>query len=467
MRLLIVYPSMGLAMTMNHGVTALSAVLKQAGHEVSLLHLSNFDLGDALQQITKAAPDVIAISLTENHREQMSSLAVGIKKENKDIKIFAGGPFPSAYREWIDECEALDGLCYGEGEMSFLDVLNKLQKKEDYTATLGFWFRKDGEIIKNEPHPIADNLDSLPMPDLSIFDRQTILNYPAFSLSRGCPFKCAYCCASLYGQRETGGAAVRYKSPERAIAEIKEMIKVYDPPLLVFDDDTFFKSKTWLQTFAELYKKEVKRPFVCNTRPETVTDELVLLLKEANCSMIAIGIESGDEELRKQVLQRKMSDERIVEAFATIRKHGIKGASFNMVGFPTETRERFRKTIDLNRRINPDVVQLTIFYPYHGTALGDLAYEKGYIVRHGYPTYFGRGTLDLPGFSLKEIEKEALFFVYNVYKDVDRKRAILGLAQAFGRRYPTLYRTVKKTLYKLKIWRIGQSHVAQPEKNAA
>lgn len=337
-------------------------------------------------------------------------------------------------------------------------VLDRIGRNENYSVTPGFWFRAGSRTVRNEPYPIADNLDELPLPELGVFDRQSILNYPAFSLSRGCPFKCAYCCASLYGERETGAAAVRIKSPARAIAEIQDMLTRYDPPLLVFDDDTFFKSKTWVHKFAALYKKEIGRPFTCNTRPETVNDDLVRVLKEANCSMISIGIESGDQELRREVLHRRMTDDRIVQAFETIRKHGIAAASFNMVGFPGESRERFQKTIALNRRVRPDLLQLTIFYPYRGTALGDLAHAQGYVVRRDYPTYFGRGTLDLPGFTLKAIEREALFFTYNVFKPVDRRRAVLGLAQSFGYRYPRLYCLVKKGLYQLKLTRPGWSH---------
>lgn len=457
MRLLIVYPNMGLEMTLNHGITALSACAKQAGHEVSLLHLSTFKINRALQEVERARPDVIGISLTENHREQMELLATEIKKK-QDVKMFAGGPFPSAYREWLEECPALDGICYGEGELPFVSVLDHLARNEDYTHTAGFWFRDGDRIVRNEPHPLPDSLDGMPMPDLDIFDKRTILNYPAFSFSRGCPFKCTYCCAPLYGQRETGSTAVRYKSPERAITEIQDLLSRYDAPVLCFDDDTFFKSKGWVRKFSELYTKEIRRPFACNTRPETVNEELVRILREANCVLIAIGIESGDEDLRAQVLQRRMTDDRIAQAFEIIHKHGIRTASFNMVGIPGETKERFRKTITLNQRIKPNLIQQTIFYPYHGTALGDLAHKEGYAVRRGYPTYFGRGTLDLPGFSLREIEREALFFEYNVYKDADRKRAIRGLAQSFGRRYPTAYRGVKKALTLLRLWHSGRWH---------
>jgi len=153
-----------------------------------------------------------------------------------------------------------------------------------------------------------------------------------------------------------------------------------------------------------------------------------------------------------------MSDDRIVEAFDLIRKHGIKSASFNMVGIPGETRERFARTIALNRRIRPDLVQQTIFYPYRGTELGDLAHREGLVVRHGYPNYFGRGTLSLPGFSRRQIEREALFFEYNVYRGVDQWRAVQALAQSFGRRYPAAYQTMKKTLVRSRLWHSGAWH---------
>ncbi len=455
MRVLIVYPNMGLEMTMNHGITSLSGSLKHAGHDTALLHLRTFDPDQAVEDVVKASPDVIGISLTENHRLQMETLARRLKERVK-IPIFAGGPFPSAYHHWLEELEALDGLCYGDGDLSFVELLDCMERGKDHTGTRGFWFRAGGRIIKNPPYPLLDDLDSLPMPDLEIFGEQTILNYPAFSFSRGCPFKCTYCCAPLYGQEQTGSTAVRYKSPERAIQEINTMLAWCNADVLAFDDDTFFKSKTWVRKFTELYKSEVRRPFACNTRPETINEELIQLLKDANCVLIAIGIESGDEEIRTMTLKRRMKDERIIEAFDIVRRQGIATSAFNMVGIPGETRERFKKTIELNARIRPDIIQHTIFYPYRGTELGDLAYKNGYVVREGYPTYFGRGTLSLPGFSLTEIEREALMFEYKVCKSFDRRRALKGLARAAGRRYPRAFSRVKGLLSMLNLRRYGK-----------
>jgi len=145
-----------------------------------------------------------------------------------------------------------------------------------------------------------------------------------------------------------------------------------------------------------------------------------------------------------------MTDERIAQAFEIIRKYEIKSASFNMVGFPGD-HGAIQETIALNQRIKPDLIQHTIFYPYRGTALGDLAHREGYVVRNGYPTYFGRGTLDLPRVPAAEIERQALLF------DTTSTRAAVADAPSGSRavvrtalsgRVPS----VKKVLITLNLW---------------
>lgn len=131
---------------------------------------------------------------------------------------------------------------------------------------------------------------------------RAIKNYPSFSFSRGCPFKCTYCCAALYQQWENG-ATVRYKSPARALLEIKDLLGIYDAPVLNFDDDTFFKSKEWLREFLDLYTREIRKPFACNTRPETVSDEIVSMLKEANCEYISVALVVPDGD-RSRIAHR-------------------------------------------------------------------------------------------------------------------------------------------------------------------
>lgn len=447
MKILLIHPNMGLERIMNHGIVSLSAAIKSKGYDCKAIQIQNYFPSKLLKMIRRIYPDIIGISLTENYRTQMEDLGKLLKAQ-LGIKIFVGGPFPSAYPEWINDCEWMDGLCIGEGERSFTEVIAKISRNQDYTDTLGFWFRDKERIIKNDYYPLDIDLDKLPLPDIEIFDKETILNYPAFSFSRGCPFNCTYCCAPLY--RKRFGNKIRFKSPERAIQEIKQMIRYCDPKILYFDDDTFLKSREWLVKFLKLYKVEINRHFSCNSRPETINEELIVMLRDAKCSSIGIGLESGDEEIRIRMLNRHISNEKIIEAFEICRKFGINTFTFNMVGIPGETKETFENTLKLNKLIKPSMTQISIFYPYRGTVLGELAYEQGLVVKKdGYVSYFGHGIISLPEFPLREIETAALWFRYNVFKGYDYKKSCYLFCIDWLTQYPEVFRFVKSLVRKL------------------
>jgi anaerobic magnesium-protoporphyrin IX monomethyl ester cyclase len=157
---------------------------------------------------------------------------------------------------------------------------------------------------------------------------------------------------------------VRWKSPQKAVNEIKQLIMYSKPNEINIDDDTLTKNPEWLISFCDLYKDMCKVPFYCNSRPELLNPTLVKALCEAGCLGIGIGIESGSERIRSEVLGRPMSDEIIKSAFSTVKKFGIKTWSFNMVGVPTESAEDLKKTIELNDIVSPDFVRISIFTQY-------------------------------------------------------------------------------------------------------
>lgn len=126
---------------------------------------------------------------------------------------------------------------------------------------------------------------------------------------------------------------------------------------LYVDDDTFLKNPRWVTDFCERYSSEVGVPFYCNARPETVRLDLCRRLKAAGCMAIGIGIESGNERIRREVLSRGMSNDRIVRAFQLAHEAGLKTWSFNMVGIPGETLSDFMDTVTLNDRVRTDYVR--------------------------------------------------------------------------------------------------------------
>jgi len=430
LKILFVHPVAGQNPTFVYGIGSLSAVLKAEGHETSLLKLINSNYDSACEAIGSAAPDLMAISCTSLHWPLVKDFSRRVK-EQFSIPIFVGGSHTTMFPESLLETESIDGVCRGEGELALLELINRLNKGSEYPDVANFWFRKNGEIIQNEVRSLIDDLNKLPIADRSIFPAQDILNYTNFTFSRGCPYNCSYCCNSTLKSIYKGkGAAIRFRSVANALEEIGLVVERYHPHHLFFDDDTFVKNGRWLEEFCSEYPRHFNVPFSCNARPELITRKIAGLMKSAGCAGIIIGVESGDEALRKQVLNRSMTDKQIIESFDIARESGLQVSSFNMIGIPGETPAGFQKTIKLNQIIRPDTIQLSTYYPFPGSALGDMCYEKGYIkeeVLSSTYNYFEESVLQLPDFSNADINRLRRRFQYNVYRKYSLKKALLSL----------------------------------------
>jgi len=151
----------------------------------------------------------------------------------------------------------------------------------------------------------------------------------------------------------------------------------------------------------------VGMPFYCAARPETCSDKNLELLKKAGCFMVLIGLECGDEDYRRKMMNRKMTNRLIIEVCRRLKKHGILIWTFNMVGMPGETRKHILKTVLLNWRIGPDFAMTSIFYPFKGTEMGDLCYREGLVnlkKKEVIGSYANDSILDHPNISTAEMK---------------------------------------------------------------
>ncbi len=420
MNILFLFPSVKLDMTVNHGIASLCGIIKNRGHEVDLYHFNQFNEKELGSILSKNNYSLCLISSVTNQWPYALSAAKSVKNHS-DIPIIAGGHHVTHYPDILEENCAIDGICLGEGDTALLQLLEKMNINEDFHSIQNCCFRKsdNGKIIRNEVGNLIENLDELPAPDYSVFSKRTVLNYPALMFSRGCPYNCTYCCNnSLRNLYKGKGKYIRTKSVRQAIHEVDTFIHNFNPPALNFDDDTFIKNIEWLYAFLDEYKKLTNIPFNCNTRPETINEDLCKKLKEANCNIISIGIESGSEQIRKKIMKRHMSNSAIRNAFDVLKKHNIKTSSFNMVGIPDETYEDYRETVKLNREIAPNRMQISIYYPYLGTDLGNYAKEKGMLPENsGFShSYFSASILNMRQFPKWKIKCSYLFFHFNVFK---------------------------------------------------
>lgn len=420
MKVLFVYPSIHPSYPLQIG--ALSAYVKKKGHQTKLFEfysqgsvaISGEVYGKLREEIESFDPDFVAFSCYEMSFPLVKKISRFIKKHWPQLEIIVGGYYPTLVPEDVINFPAIDIICIGEGERPLLALLDTREKGERVAEINNLWFKEGKKIIKNPVGPLIEDLNELPFPDREILDYQARLDWEEpgqrsvkVMATRGCPYFCTYCSnkyfRSLYPNKHK---YFRFRRPENVISELKSLKEKYHFDTIGFHDDNLTLNPAWLKTFSKLYKKEIDIPFYCATRVESCTDEVLEMLKKAGCYLLLIGVESGDEKYRKQMMGRLMSDRTVLDAFHKARRKGLKTWSFAMVGLPFENRRMILKTLWLNWRCRPDFVMASIFYPLKGTELGDVCYQKGWVnleKREKVASYAWTSILNHPTLSQTEI----------------------------------------------------------------
>ncbi len=381
------------------GVMSMSATLKASGHRCDVFIES--EEKSLARCIADFRPDIVAFSVTTNDYYWSLELARQIKNSH-DATIVFGGIHPTIFPEIITE-HPIDMICRGEGEHAILDIADAVDQKRDCSTIMNLWVKKSGEIIRNPIRPLIRNLDELPPFDRELYYKYpSIKNYPArnFMITRGCPYSCSFCFNHQFNKLyRLQGSPVRRKSIENSIAELKRL-KQYKTRMIVFWDDTFTLDKEWLFNFLTAYRKEIALPFYCNARVDHLDRETVMSLKSAGACTVDFGIETGNEERRKALLKKDVTNLQIVRAAKLLHEFGIRINAENMLALPGETIESALETLELNRRIQPTYAWCSIFQPYARLSLTDEAIKRGLITEglRGSDrfTYYEKSVLDIP-----------------------------------------------------------------------
>jgi radical SAM superfamily enzyme YgiQ (UPF0313 family) len=431
MKVLFVYPNITKEEGISPAIAYLSGYLKQQGHKTDLMDFTwSNNINNCIKKIRQFKPDIIGFTSTTMDFDFCIKVANEIKN-NFDIPIVFGGVHPTTAPEETLNKKSVDMVCIGEGELALTELLNRMEEDETVENIKNFWFKKEGIIIKNSVRPLIENLDVLSC-DRELFDYEKYLKARGYiadiSAGRGCPYSCTYCINHILQRLYKGkGKYVRLRSVENIIQEIQELQKKYRIEGIAFPDDTFTYNKRWLKDFCNEYAKKVGLAFSCNGRIENIGSEICKALKDANCNSIMFGVESGSEKIRREILGRPISDEMIILAFKHAKDVSIKTFSYNMVGIPYETIEDIKKTIELNKKIEPDEVQCSIFYPFPGTDLFYLCEENGWILDRKIKDYNAESIVKYDNISADELKKLRDTFAFNVFYDYNKIKAIRSL----------------------------------------
>lgn len=367
------------------GIEILSAVLKKAGHYVDIFVMDT-DKGDVISYLKKINPELVAFSISTSNYSWAIKIAKRVKKETGAMTVF-GGPHPTYFPEFIKTL-CVDIMCIGEGEYAFLELANNIEKNKDITGIKNLWVKKGNKIYKNELRPLVD-INELPMQDRELYFKYKFLkNSPTkrFAPTRGCPYNCTYCYNQNYRKLYSGkGTYVRYMNPRKVIDEILFVRKKARLKYITFVADTFVTNRKWLEELLSLYKKEVNLPFYCQGRVNELNEAVIKMLKEAGCYYLAFGVESGNERIRRHILNKNFSNEDIIRVGKIAKKYKLKILTFNMFGMPNESLDEAFDTVRINAEIGADSISTTILQPTVGTQIYEYIKEQGLFMKEYDP----------------------------------------------------------------------------------
>lgn len=414
------------------GLLSIAAYLKAQGSDVEVLDCYGAPAGveEHAADIIARTPDVVGFSCTTSSFLEGYAIAERVKQENPDIRIVFGGSHAcSAGAALLDSFPAVDFLVIGEGEVTFSELLRSGFRNVD--SVPGVAFRRNGKGKLSAARENIPDLDSLPFPAydlLSDFPRR--YNLPLFSYptapntsiisSRGCPYQCSYCDRSVFNR------GFRFNSPDYIVEHLRFLHRDFGIRHVFFYDDLFTFDRNRVERFCVLMEeKKVPVTYNCIARLEHVDGELLSLLKRSGCWQVNFGIESGDPQILSK--HRKMYDlDEVGRKLRMVKESGMRVKGLFMMGFPGETEQSVRRTIDYALSLPLDEVNVTKFTPFPGAPVYRTIRDFGEFDEH-WPSMNCMNFVFVPhGMTRERLEELYSQFIRRFYR---RTRIHWGYAQ--------------------------------------
>ena len=375
------------------GIEYLSAVARAAGHETLLffdpavfsgkLMLDSpllarlADRRDAMARaIVRRRPDVVAFSCFTGNYQWALDVARRVRDRAPHIPLVFGGVHATAVPHRVMEQDCVDALLVGEGEAVFLNLLQCFLEQGEPPP--GVWLKRNGELISSPPQPPIADPDTLPHPDKMLFYNQApaLERHYMIMTARGCPFSCTYCYKSLEAASGVAGA-VRQRSVDHVIDELKPFKQRGIMKMVVFRDDVFGTRKRWLEEFCEKYPREIGLPYFCYTHPGAVDAERAAMLRNSGCTFTTMGVQSADETVRRELLNRKYTNEQVRESVRALKDQGIRVSLDHIVGVPGDNAEKLLEAAELYAELKPDRLLTFWLECFPGTRILEIVRERG------------------------------------------------------------------------------------------
>ncbi|MBI4878427.1 MAG: radical SAM protein [Planctomycetes bacterium] len=368
----LVYPPLNLAYA--------AALLRQKGHEVEILDAEALDLdrAETLRRGTARARDLVGVDSSTTTIEADLGVATELAGALR-VCSFAMGAQVANTPDAVLGQSGVDFVIRGEVAATTLALVEALAEQGSAAGVEGLSFRGPEGIVHNPPRAKIADLDALPFParDLLPNERYRIpdMRGPMTTVqsSRGCPIGCTYC-----GYALSQGTRYRARSAENVLAELVEIRRRFDIRNVVFRDPLFSANRRRVRDLcAGIQREGLDLEWQCETAIKCLDEELLGDMRRAGCVSVSVGVETADPELGSRYSNAKIrTAEHALRVVSAARRLGIRTRAFFMLGFPEETREQMRRTVELAVRLDPDAAQFTAVTPYPGTPMW-VEHQKG------------------------------------------------------------------------------------------
>ena len=418
MRVLLLRPAAekkSMARVLPLGLLAIGSVLKRAGHQVKILDLriSNSPDEELDAVMSSFDPQVVGIGVMTIECKYGFIDAAKVKKINPNVTVIFGGPHCSHEPQFILNDSNVDLMVSGEGDLTIVELIETLEKGKDVGSVPGIAYKKNGSYLRTAERPVIRDLDTIDQ-EYDLIDLERYFNFqssmdffPVFRnkrfiplvTSRGCPFKCTYC-------HDIFDKSIQYRSPEAVVNEIEYLIKAYGIREFHIVDDVFNvnmkRAKIVLDAIIER-NLNIHISFPNGLRADFFDDELIDKMQRAGVYRMALGIESGSQRIQ-DMIKKDLDINIIYDVVEKLTSARMSVHGFFMLGFPSETREEMKETIDFACDLGLTTANFSLVIPNPGTDLRQTFIES----RESNFEDFSEYTFDAASSNASEVEGDDL-----------------------------------------------------------
>ncbi|MDD4952658.1 MAG: radical SAM protein [Desulfovibrionaceae bacterium] len=363
-----------------YGLLSVAAQALRAGHRVLVLNLSNFAWRDVERALSGLEAEVFGMTCLTVNRRGVAALTGLIKALRPGAHVTVGGPHVTPLaREVLDRWPGVDSVVLGEGEATFLELVDRIRTKSPLDGLAGAAWRENGAIRVGPARPRIADLDSLaPVHDYFPVD--------ALVTSRGCPGRCTFCASKVMW-----GGRLKFHSVDAVLDMIEKAVRDHGLRVLAIKDDTFTASRgRALEICRGIGRRGLNFLWSCDTRADMLDEELILAMRLAGCQRISLGVESASREVLENI-NKRTTPEQVLAVTGLAARYSVEVRYYMMAGNRGETRQTFGQSLEFVRRAGPNYCSYSLLSIFPGTREFELLAESGLgpevFFEHDFPEF--------------------------------------------------------------------------------